>query len=393
MIFRIDTLPPSQTAEDREIKSSLNYASLALYLQNGAYDLARERVDFLANNARAGEMSDEFLKSLTKELGELNQRIKAIQDQMDDMVIKPPGNPHGQGELRRASGAPRLAINELEDLNETGGNPAVVRPLLVDLYCDYGLPDKAFDLIGTLNIDDPTLSTGIGTATYRQGKVSFLLGNYDFAVNLWQSRSIDQVRKQRSMQATMAGRILLDGDPMTAIRQLLEVPEKVEIQAEWEFELAMAALEGGLASDFTAEHFQTALKLEPNLATRPVIAYYLEKLGKPVPPPRSTAPRDARAVANPGADRRDARARRAGRTAGEPVRTRDSQIAQALTVRRTGGHHERPSMLLDGLAVRLADPRRCRRGRLRRGHLEGDPRRPLVGRRGSGRWPRPMRLR
>ncbi len=291
--FRIETLPPSRTREDKAAKANLIYALARIYLQNGAYDLARERLSTLADPALGltGEMSDDFLKGLTKEMGDLDQRVQSIQTQMNDMVINRRATPMDKANFARASGAPGLAIREMEEANETGGNPALVRPLLVDLYCDTGLPDKAFDVIGALNPDDPSLSTGVGTASYRQGKVFFLLGNYADAVALWQNNSINQVRRQRSMQATMAGQLLLAGDPTSAVRQLLDVPEQIEVQAGWEFELGMVALEGGLPPDVAADHFQAALKLEPNLVVRPVIAYYLGKLGKEVPPPRAATPR------------------------------------------------------------------------------------------------------
>ncbi len=300
--FRIQTLPPSKTAEDRALKSRLNYTLARLYLQNGAYDLARDRLNLILEKPQPGEMSDEFLKSLSKDLGDLTERVRSIQTQMDDMVINRRATPIDKANFARASGAPDLAIHELEEVNETGGNPAVVRPMLVDLYCDVGLPDKAYDVIGSLNPDNPSLSTGVGTAAYRQGKVFLLLGNYRDAVTLWEGRSIDQVRKQRSMEATLAGKMLIDGEPSAAVRQLLDVPQKVETQAEWEFELALVALEGGLSADLAAEHFQNALKLEPNLVVRPVIAYYLEKLGKPVPPPRATTPKPAEPAPTPAVE-------------------------------------------------------------------------------------------
>ena len=41
-------------------------------------------------------------------------------------------------------------------------------------------------------------------------------------------------------------------------------------------------LESG-SPDGAAEYFTRALKLVPDLTVRPIIAYYLEKLGKPVP--------------------------------------------------------------------------------------------------------------
>ncbi len=88
----------------------------------------------------------------------------------------------------------------------------------------------------------------------------------------------------------MATQNLLKGDPVASTRMFIELPEKVDQQAEWEFELALAALEAGLPADVAAEHFRIALELEPSLGARPVIAYYLEQLGRPVPPPRAADP-------------------------------------------------------------------------------------------------------
>ena len=286
--FTIQTLPPARTAAERVDKINLNYSLAQLYYTAGAIDLARERLATI--EAREGEMDEEFFKRLTLQLGEMNQQVEQIQNQVNDLVINQRATPLDKANYARAQGAPGLAIQELEELKDSGGNPAAVRPSLVDIYCDTGQPEKALDVIADLNVDDPSLGTGVGTASYRQGKVYFLLGNYENAVTLWRDKAIPQVRTQRSLMAPTAGQMLLQGEAVASVRMFLELPEKVDQQAEWEFELALAALEGGLPPDVAADHFQTALTLEPALTVRPLIAYYLEKLGKPVPPPREPAP-------------------------------------------------------------------------------------------------------
>ena len=45
----------------------------------------------------------------------------------------------------------------------------------------------------------------------------------------------------------------------------------------------MCQLEAGMPED-AAAHFTKALTLAPDLPVRPIAAYYLEKMGKPVPP-------------------------------------------------------------------------------------------------------------
>ena len=284
--FRLQTLPPPKTSEDQAVRANLNYALARLYLAGGSLDLARERLRLLAEEAPTSGMNDEALKNLTKQLGDLNQRVEQVQTQMQDLAINRRATVLDKAAFARSGGAPGLAIHELEEANDVGGNIPGVRPTLVDLYNDAGQPEKALDVIFNLNVDDPTLATGIGTAAYRQGMVYLLLGNYTNAAGLWQNNAIAPIKTQRSVQAPMAGRMLLDGDPMGSVRTLLEIPEKINIQAEWEFELGMAALEGGLPVELISDHLQQALKLEPNLSVRPVIAYYLEQLGKPVPPPR-----------------------------------------------------------------------------------------------------------
>jgi hypothetical protein len=284
--FRLETLPPSKTPEDQRVKANLNLTLGQLYQQGGALDLARERYRLVADEAQTSGISDEELKNLTKLLMELNKRVDQIQTRMVDLGINNQASPMDKAAFARANGAPGLAIHELEEVNDAGGNIQGVRPMLVDLYCEAGLPDKALDVIFNLNVDDPTLATGLGTAAYRQGMVYFLLGNYSNAAGLWQDRSINPLRIQRSHDGLLAGQIFLGGSPVSAVRTFLDLPEKVNTQARWEFELGLAALEGGLPSEFVADHLQSALKLEPNLFVRPVIAYYLEMLGKEVPPPK-----------------------------------------------------------------------------------------------------------
>jgi len=72
----------------------------------------------------------------------------------------------------------------------------------------------------------------------------------------------------------------------------LILPSLVSRQAYWEYELALCLLESG-SPDGAADYFTRALKLVPELAVRPIIGYYLEKLGKPVPelPKKADLPR------------------------------------------------------------------------------------------------------
>ncbi len=93
---------------------------------------------------------------------------------------------------------------------------------------------------------------------------------------------------QSQAQLLTAGQLSVRGNAMLATNTLLTIPSSLQQQASWEFDLAMCQLEGGLP-EAAAEHLTTALTLDPDLAVRPIAAYYLQKLGKPVPPPREGA--------------------------------------------------------------------------------------------------------
>jgi hypothetical protein len=113
--------------------------------------------------------------------------------------------------------------------------------------------------------------------------VYFLLGNYLSASTLWQDRAIPRLRFDRSNRVLTAASAFVRGEAMPATNTLLAVPGTLTQQASWEYDLALCKLEGGLPEE-AADHFTKALTLAPELATRPVAAYYLERIGKPVPP-------------------------------------------------------------------------------------------------------------
>ena len=200
------------------------------------------------------------------------------------MLAEQQAGPLNRADFAMSQGAPGLAIQELEEAIQINASVNPVKPLLIDLYCDTGQPEKALDILATsTTIDDPTLGTEPGTAAYRQGRVYFLLGNYTYAASLWKNYAIRQIRLERSFAAMGAGMSLLHGEAKHASTLLMSLPTKLTTQAGWENELALCELESGDTTR-AAEDFTSALTLMPNLPTRPVAAYYLEKMGKPVPP-------------------------------------------------------------------------------------------------------------
>jgi hypothetical protein len=126
--------------------------------------------------------------------------------------------------------------------------------------------------------------------------VYFLLGNYLSAATLWQERAIPRVRFDRSQRVLVAGQSVVRGDLTRGTSAFLGLPNTITLQANWEYDLALCRLESGSPED-AAEHFTKALTLQPDLPVRPIAAYYLEKMGKPVPPGPKSGTRAAGAVA------------------------------------------------------------------------------------------------
>jgi tetratricopeptide (TPR) repeat protein len=286
--YAIQTSPTPVTDAGRDELFELNYQLFELYAMANADDLARDQLAA----ALAVNPTDEYLKqrnlsrpALQTQVNQLSDLINQIDSRMSDLEIEQQARPVDLANFARQQGGVGLAIKKLETAETSGDPVAVVKPLLLDLYCNTGQPDKALDLLNVGSIGDPNLGSEPGVATYRQGLVYYLLGNYLSTASLWNERSIPQVRLMRSSRALDAAKSLVHGQAIAAVDQFLGIPGSLDQQASWEFDLAICQLEAGLP-DEAARHFTAALTLQPDLSMRPIAAYYLEHMGKPVPPKR-----------------------------------------------------------------------------------------------------------
>ncbi|WP_406699768.1 alanine-zipper protein [Singulisphaera sp. Ch08] len=280
--FAIQSTPPPRRAEERLALFRLNLELSELYMSMNFLDLARDRLQ--AAIAHSDQENPEFLSQLSQQFNQLDNRVKQVQDSLTEMLAEQQASPINRADFAMGQGAPGLAIQELEEALQINVAVNTVKPLLIDLYCDTGQPEKALDILATsTTIDDPTLGTEPGTPAYRQGRVYFLLGNYSYASSLWKNYAIRQIRLERSFAALGAGASLLHGEAKPASTLFMSLPGKLTTQANWEYELALCELESGESTQ-AAEDFTSALTLLPTLPTRPIIAFYLEKLGQPVPP-------------------------------------------------------------------------------------------------------------
>ncbi len=309
--YAIQTTPPPNTLDARRELASLNVELSMLHQSRQAFDLERDRLQAARNLLPASEFPEE----LRQRLAQLNESIEQFQQQLADFAAAQSAGPVERAQLAQQNGFPGIAIEELLAAESSGVSMAAVRWRLVDLYCQIGQPDEAYNLLDTTNVNDPSLATGPGTAAYRQGLVSFLLGFYGNAAFFWQLHALPQLQATQSVQALSAVRGFLFGDAEGLTRSTLELTGSpgarglVQTEAMWESDLAFCLLESGLPQDVVDEkgkvlqegavtHFRKALKLDPRMPIRPLIAYYLEKLGAEVPPmPEPKTPAESTAPA------------------------------------------------------------------------------------------------
>lgn len=295
--YAVLTTPPPQDEEARRELARLNLRLYQAYYNQGSLDLARDRLEEWSKLASTADYPPEQYTALSRQLSNLNNHLTEVQRAVTNLGIETQAGPVQKADLARQNGAVGLAIQQYEEALQNGMNPALIKPRLLDLYCQVGEPDKAGELWQAGSSADRTLSdpNQPGTAALRQGRVYLLLGNYESALAIWNREAIPSLRMERSLGGPMAVRYLLEGDPATSARTLLQIPEEGNKQALWEFEAGMASLEAGHPVDETAAHLTNALTLVPNLALRPVIAYYLKKLGRPVPEPPADAKKPEKA--------------------------------------------------------------------------------------------------
>jgi tetratricopeptide (TPR) repeat protein len=283
--FAIQSTPPPRTQDARLALADLHRELGQLYLVGNSRDLARDQFESARRLGRPEDEASDLAEAA--QLAQLEEQVDQVQTALAE-ATRPDGQPLTPFEridFALNNGAPGLALQELEDAEATGLLQGPAKSQLLDLYCRIGRADKALELLGTTSgdIEDPALNTGPGTASYRQGLVYFLIGNYDLSRLLWRDRAIPQLRSYLTTQAMEATRTNLRGGARAASEMFQQLPDQIAQQATWEFHLALCLLEGG-APEEAGTHFTKALTLQPDYNVRPLIAYYLEQLGLPVPP-------------------------------------------------------------------------------------------------------------
>lgn len=290
--FAIQTTPPPQTTTARMELIGLNSDLYQMYLVSNFFDLARDRLQVILDLFAADEsIPQERRLFYSQQFEQLDEQVKRIEDDVKNLQIEQQANQVQQASFALSKGAPGIAIFQLEEAERTSISPAVVKPQLIDLYCSTGQPDKAFELIGGSPLNDPNLGSDPASAAMRQGVVHLLMGNYLSAITLLQERAIPSLRQERSVRVMSAAQAMIRGEAIAVTDADLAIPGSINQQSNWEFELGIAKLEGGNPEE-AAANFTTALTLAPDMALRPIAAYYLEQLGKPVPPLNESASKE-----------------------------------------------------------------------------------------------------
>ena len=227
--YAIVTTPPPSDELSRHDLQALNLELAHLLMTANVNDLARDRLQAVLDGAQPLDFPADFRTQLSQELARVSLRVKEIQTQMSDMQAGEQSSPLQLASFAINQGAPGLAIHELEEAERTGITPAVVRPQLLDLYCDTGQPDKAIEMLSAGTVEDASFGTEPGVSALRQGRSYFLMGNSEYAATLWDRYAIPRLRQDRASRTLSATQGYLRGEPKAATAAILEIPEKITL--------------------------------------------------------------------------------------------------------------------------------------------------------------------
>ncbi len=277
--FAVRTTPPQETPEGESALAELNLELFQRYFELQYLDLARDRLKAVTETKAFASKTKQQRDGLNQTLLELNSALSQVESQM----VERANSQLDRAQVALAGHAPGMAIEELEVADAAGAAPNFVRPKLGELYNEVGWANRAFDLLVESPIDQSSFGGDAGVAARRRGETYFLLGDYTTAAELWAGRAIPAHQIDGAQEILESAKFVLIGDLLTFTKASIDVPKKLTQQALWEYDLALCELEAG-KTESAAKHFTRCLELLPKINVRPVIVYYLEKLGKPVPP-------------------------------------------------------------------------------------------------------------
>lgn len=275
--FALQTSPPPVSQSEKETLALLHSEMAQLLLLANCVDMARDHL------RTALELDPEAANAAEKraQLAQINQAVEQMEADMNSLSLEQQANAGIRINRALSIGLVNQALADLRESEATGTSPDTILPVLIDLYCQLGMPDQAIPLIGNSG-GNKSLETSAGLSPYRQGLVSSLLGDYSGGVVLWGNESIPVASLDEMRRGLMAGQMWLVGELGTATRSFIELPDQGRIVADRQFELGLIQLESGMP-EAAADSFTKTLKRDPESVLSPIARYYLEKLGKPFP--------------------------------------------------------------------------------------------------------------
>jgi tetratricopeptide (TPR) repeat protein len=282
----IQTVPrPPKSLESRMALRGAHLELAGLYESAGFIDLTRDQIgaalELFDTSQAATEEELTVIENIRQSYEALAEQVERVRVQVEELELQGQADPAQLGLQALSMGLAETGLAYLIEAEQSGIGLATVRMQLVDVLCDIGRPDQAIPYLS--GGDELSLSSGPGTAQFRQGRVYFLMGDYRTASELWSNLALPQLRASRAQEAMQTASLMLTGQPMPAVQTALNVPAQLTQQAEWEYLLGITLLEGGFPNDAVAP-LRSCLELVPGIRSRPIVAYYLEQLGEEVPP-------------------------------------------------------------------------------------------------------------
>ena len=235
-----------------------------------------------ARDEQPDDFPPEVTMQLQQQLDQLNQQMKQLEDKLDDLEIERQAGPIEQASSPFTGGAGRQShcspMRSATASARRSSSPAD-RPLLQHRPAGQG-PRAAW------RSERSTIPTSAPSPGRR-------LCGRDESISSWATispppRSGKTGRSPGSASTAAAGS--LAASIVAHARRSRPGDERVRrpaVDFDPAGELGVrpgdVQLEAGMPDD-AAAHFTQALTLAPDLGVRPIAAYYLEKIGKPVPP-------------------------------------------------------------------------------------------------------------
>ena len=169
--YAILTTPPPRNSPDRVELGALNIELSQLYFQIGARDLARDRIKAVVEGSEPGDYSKEMMAQLQQQFSQIDKAVKEVDEKIADYEIEHSAGPVDRSTVALNQGNTSRAIDLLAEAERNLVSTAVVKPRLVDLYCNTGQPEKAYELLATGALEDPNLGVEPGSGVPARPRV------------------------------------------------------------------------------------------------------------------------------------------------------------------------------------------------------------------------------